>query len=233
MKSFKKKLEIKKIIKQIEGGVTQKDIISPSYVNTTNPNFIEIEKTYYAGLIIINYFREYQEIILKPFMDLPENINISIFYEKQDKYKVIRDLTYHIGNVGAQLKDIKKNNQEIDIAAFTYQDAKYIRKELQINNEDLYFLYIYMEIFNEDKKELENQLNKIEGICNATGLATRRATFRQEQTLLATLPLFQNNYQIKNSAKRNVLSSGLTATYPFISSTIFDENGIFYRYRFL
>ena len=27
-------------------------------------------------------------------------MNISIFYEKKDKYKTIRDLTYHIGNVG-------------------------------------------------------------------------------------------------------------------------------------
>ena len=28
---------------------------------------------------------------------------------------------------------------DIDIAAFTYNDAKYIRKEMQVNNEDLYF----------------------------------------------------------------------------------------------
>ena len=28
-------------------------------------------------------------------------------------------------------------------------------------------------------------------------------------------------------AKRNILTSGLISTYPFISSSIFDENGIF------
>ena len=37
----------------------------------------------------------------------------------------------------------------------------------------------------------------------------------------------ENNEEIKDAAKRNVLSSGLLATYPFISSTIFDEDGIF------
>ncbi len=209
--------------------MTQKDILAPAYINTMNPNYVEIENTYYSGLLVVNYFHEYNDIILKPFMDIPDNINISIFYEKQDKYKVIRDLTYHIGNVGAELRDIKENNQEIDVAAFTYQDAKYIRKELQINNEDLYFLYIYIEIFNENKKELEIQLNKIEGICNGTGLATRRATFRQEQAFLCTMPFFQNPETIKHAVKRNVLSSSLVSTYPFISSTIFDEDGIFYR----
>lgn len=36
-----------------------------------------------------------------------------------------------------------------------------------------------------------------------------------------------NHNEIKNVAKRNILTSGLISTYPFISSSIFDENGIF------
>lgn len=213
----------------MEGGIYEEDILAPSYINTTNPNYIEVENMYYSGLLVVNYFREYQDILLKQLMEYTENITISIFYEKQDRYKVIRDLTYHIGNVGAELKDIKENNQEIDIAAFTYQDAKYIRKELQINNEELYLLHIYIELFHENKKELEMQLNKIEGICSSIGLSTRRATFRQEQAFCCTMPCFQNMFPIKNAVKRNVLSSSLAATYPFISSTIFDEDGILYR----
>ena len=67
--------------------------------------------------------------------------------------KTIKELTYHIGNVGVELKESSENRQDIDIAAFTYNDAKYIRKEIQINNEDLYFLYIYINIFSEDKRK--------------------------------------------------------------------------------
>ena len=95
IKFINKNLNNKKENK-IEGAIEEEDIISPSYINTTNPNYIEIENMYYSGLLVVNYFREYNDIILKPFMDYSENINISIFYEKQDKYKVIRDLTYHI-----------------------------------------------------------------------------------------------------------------------------------------
>jgi len=36
-----------------------------------------------------------------------------------------------------------------------------------------------------------------------------------------------NQNEIKNVSKRNILTSGLVSTYPFISSSIFDENGIF------
>lgn len=154
-------------------------------------------------------------------------MNISIFYEKQDAYKTLKDLTYHIGNIGVELKEINQNRQDIDIAAFTYNDAKYIRKEIQVNNEDIYFLYIYISIYSEDIKELEYFLNKIEGITQSKGMQTRRANFRQEELFLSCLPFMENKEIIKNIAKRNILTSGLLSTYPFISSTIFDEGGIF------
>ena len=154
-------------------------------------------------------------------------MNISIFYEKKDSYKIIRDLTYHIGNVGVDIQTKNQNSQDIDIAAFTYNDAKYIRKQMQVNNEDLYFLYIYITIFTLDKKELEYILNKVEGMIQSKGMQTRRAYFRQEQTLLACMPLMNNHEDIKQVSKRNVLTEGLVSTYPFISSSIFDENGIY------
>ena len=43
-------------------------------------------------------------------------MNISIFYEKQNTYKILRNLTYHIGNVSADLKEISENREDIEIA---------------------------------------------------------------------------------------------------------------------
>ena len=154
-------------------------------------------------------------------------MNISIFYEKGDTQKIIKELTYNIGNVGVELKQSNENRMDIDIASFTYNDAKYIRKEIQINNEEVYFLYIYLNIFSKDKKELEYNLDKIEGILQSKGLQTRRSNFRQEQLFLSCLPLLENNEDLKVIGKRNVLTSGLISTYPFISSSIFEEKGIY------
>ena len=154
-------------------------------------------------------------------------MNISIFYEKQDPYTVIRKLTYHIANVGVDLKEGNQNKQDIDIAAFTYNDAKYIRKEIQVNNEDLYYLYIYINVFSENISEQEYLVNKVEGILESIGLKTKRANFRQEQLFLSCIPIMENNNDVKFASRRNILTSGLVATYPFISSSIFDEEGIF------
>ena len=175
----------------------------------------------------MNYYREQNDILLKTLLDTNINMNISIFYEKQDQYKTIKDLTYHIGNVGVDINDKNKNREDIDIAIYTYNDAKYIRKEMQVNNEDLYFLYIYVNVFADNLKDLNFYLNNIEGLMQSKGMKTRRANFREEQVFRSCLPMAENDVDIKNSARRNVLTSGLISTYPFITSSIFDEEGIF------
>ena len=225
---FKKE---EKIIKNkfdfLDGSIKINDELAPAYINLKNSKYIEIDNLFYAGLMVVNYYREQNDLLLKSLIEANINMNISIFYEKQDQYKTIKDLTYHIGNVGVDIKENNTNREDIDIAIYTYNDAKYIRKEMKVNNEDLYFLYIYINIFADNTKDLEYYLNKIEGIIQSKGMLTRRANFREEQLFLSCTPICENNIDIKNSAKRNVLTSSLISTYPFISSSIFDEKGLF------
>ena len=215
-------------LKNYLGGIfSKKDYLSPSYINLTNPKYIEIDGMYYSGLLVVNYIREQDDLIFKSLIDSNTNIYISMYYEKQDTYKVIKDLTYNIGNVKVDLEKIGESRQDAEIAAFTYNDAKYIRREMQINNEELYFLYTYIMIFAENTKELEYNLNKLEGLLRSRGIQTKKSYFRQEQTFLSCMPLMQNNSDVKEITKRNILTNSLVSTYPFISSAIFDETGIF------
>lgn len=217
---------VKKECSFLDGIYTDKDYLAPSYINFSNPKYAEVDGIYYSTLIITNYSRENYDLLLKNIIDLNDNINISLYYEKQDNFKTIRDLTYHIGNIGSDLKFFGENRQDIDIASFTYNDAKYIRKEIQVNNEDIYFLNIYITAFSREKKQLEYVLNKIEGLLESKNMQVKRAYFREELGFMSCFPLMENNKVIKKIANRNVLTSGLTGTYPFISSSLFDENGI-------
>ena len=233
IKNYKKNIKIfnkmqnKKEENKLQGIFNEKDYISPSYINFSNPKYVEIDNIFYSSLLIVNYYREQTDLLLKSIIDSNINLNISIFYEKQNPYKIVKDLTYHIGTVGADLKSGNENRQDIDIAAFTYNDAKYIRREIQVNNEEIYYLYIYITTYSENKKELEYLLNKIEGIIQSRGMQVRRAYFRQEQAYISCLPIMKNCEELKDVSKRNVLTSSLVCTYPFISSAIFDEDGVF------
>ena len=76
----------------IGGTFSNKDYLSPSYINLNNPKYIEIDGIYYSSLLIVNYVREQNDLIFQNIIDTDENIYISIYYEKQDTYKVIKDL---------------------------------------------------------------------------------------------------------------------------------------------
>ena len=219
----------KKDEKTSDGFFYNLDNISPAYINKKNPKFFEIDNLKYSGLLIVNYNREQNDLILRRLIETNINMNISIFYEKKDKSKTIKELTYYIGNMGADIKENgKKNRMDFNLIAFTHNDAEYIRKEMQINNEELYNIFMYIEIFSEEEKELEYLLDKIEGIVESSGMQSRRAYFRQEQVFISTLPLMKNNEDVKIVTKRNILTGGLLATYPFISSSIFDKEGIYF-----
>ena len=154
-----------------------KDKIAPTYINNKNPKYLEIDGKLYNGIIIVDYYREYTEILLKNIINTNVNMNISIFYEKQDTYKTIKDLTYFIGNVGVDLKYGNSNREDIDIAAYSYNDAKYIRKEMQVNNDDLYFLYIYITIVSDSEDEAKASLNKIEALLQSSRNDDKKSRF--------------------------------------------------------
>lgn len=201
---------------------------NPLYINLTNPQYIEIAGMFFSSLLIINYNRIFQELIFKNILEINENILISIYIEKNNQYKIIKEIAKNIGNTTVDLEKINNSRIDIDIAKSSLEDAKYIRREMQLNNQQLLYFYTYITTYSKNKEELKNQINKIEEILQNSGLKSKKSYFRQEQTILANLPLNKNNYDIKRAVKRNILTDGIKGTYPFITSTIYDEQGILY-----
>lgn len=201
---------------------------NPLYINLTNPQYIEIDGMFFSSLLIINYNRIFQELIFKNILEINENILIAIYIEKNNQYKIIKEIAKNIGNTTVDLEKINNSRIDIDIAKSSLEDAKYIRREMQLNNQQLLYFYTYITTYSKNKEELKNQINKIEEILQNSGLKSKKSYFRQEQTILANLPLNKNNYDIKRAVKRNILTDGIKGTYPFITSTIYDEQGILY-----
>lgn len=208
------------------GEVSTLDEIFPTCIDFRNPKNVEIDGKYISSIIVVDYSREMEGCFLNKIISTDIDLQISMFYEKQNAYDVIKELTYNISNAGANIKTSNENQNDIDKLSYTYQDAKYIRKQLQVGDEDFYYLCIYILICSDTEKQLEANLQKIESIAASTGLKTRRAIYRQEQALISALPICNNDKELKKLAARNVLTNGIVATYPFISNEMYDANGI-------
>lgn len=208
------------------GTIDWKDKILPSSIDFSNPGYFVMDGYFYSGLMIINYPKEMSNNWILPLLSLDFNMDLSIFYEKLDSSKVIREITYHIGDMSGALKTVSQNQQDIDIIRSSCEDAKYIRKQMQVNKEELYYLCMYSLVYSDSLEELKFNMERLEGICSSMGLQTRHALFRQEQIFNTMLPIAKNNKDIKESAARNVLTETLSSSYPFISSELYDKEGI-------
>jgi len=202
------------------------DCILPSAIDFSNPLYLCMDDMYFSGIIVTNYAVSQKAGWILPLFNLDFDVDISMFYEKLNSAKVIRELTYYIGDISGAIKTANSNQQDIDVIKKSYEDAKYIRHQMQVEKENLYNLCIYLSVFSKSLEELKFNLTRIEGICATMGLQTRRALFRQEQILNTMLPICKNSKDLKKSASRNVLTDGLTSTYPFISSELYDAEGI-------
>lgn len=200
--------------------------IYPQKFDNTNPKYLKIDNKFVGNIVVTDYSREIQGLFLDRITSLEIDLQISIYYEKQPTSEIIKKITYSIGNTGAELKSSSDNQTDTEVMSTAYSDAKEIRKQLQVSGEELYYFYIYISVYSDSEESLERDLQKIEGISSGIGLKTRRSIFRQKEMFESTLPLLKNNNSIKKYCKRNVLTSGVIGTYPFISNELCDENGI-------
>ena len=161
----------------------------PNKIDTKNPNFLSIDNKFVSSIMVTNYNKEMEETFLDRILSLEINLDLSMFYEKQNTSEIVKKLTYHIGNTGADLKTSNENQSDSEVMSTTYSDAKYIRKKLQIDGEDCYYLYIYISVYSNSREKLEADLQKLESVAAGIGLRTRRAIFRQLDIFEATLPI--------------------------------------------
>lgn len=179
----------------------------PEIFDTRNPNYLMCDNKYLATLYVINYNKEIDGVFLDKILSMEVDIQLSIFYEKQSTSEVIKKITYHIGNTGADMKNSGDNQSDSDVMSTTYYDAKYIRKQLQVGGEELYNIYIYMCIYADSEKQLEQNIQKVEGVASSIGLTMRRGIYRQQDILQSAMPLNSIDINTKKYTKRNVLTS--------------------------
>lgn len=214
------------ILNILEGAFSRIHKILPSYISERNPKYLEINNSFLSCLIIVDYSPKQFDLIYKKLIDSDIDIQISFHLIKKDKYEAIKELTFYITNSGASIKDFSENREDMEIVAFAYKGAKYIRRELQVNNEELYNLHTYICVRSDNKDSLENDIRKVEALCSFSGLVSRRANFRQLEAFQAVLPLHKNPSIVSSISKRNVLTSSIISTFPFILSTLNDNSGI-------
>ena len=210
-----------------DGSVELTDLLAPSSVDTRYPDCIVIDGTYISTVLIVGYPYERPSGWLSDIINYDEGVEVNIYYEPLDKAKIVKELTYMIGSTGAKRKSIGENQSDVDVIDTSIGHARYMRAQMQLENEDPYYIYVLVSVYAFSKQQLEDKLLSVESRLGAMDIMTKRADFRHENGFLSCLPFYLITPDLKKSTARNALTSGVSSTYPFVSSEFCDNDGIF------
>lgn len=200
----------------------------PSYIENTDFRYINVDNKYIASLVI----KEYPQKSF--FLDIIESIpktfsyDISIFLQKQDIMKVLKDLTYYISSSSAEISTINKNQLDIDILSKSREDAKNLRREIQINNEEVYNVCFFITLYSNSKSEILQILKTFQTKLFSKQIVSIVSNFRHLDVYLLNIPVNDNKNELLKNNYRSMTTSCVANFFPFYLQNVFDENGIIF-----
>lgn len=204
--------------------------ILPSYIDSTNFKYIKVDNKYLASITVSDYPRYIKFLEMVESIPKDVSFDMSIYIRKQNTTEILKKLTYNISSFGTEKKTVNENQLDIDIIDISKSDAKELRRQIQINNQEIYYINIYITFFNQDKKTLLNTLKEFQSKLYSKKIISNITNFRHLDSYLLTLPIINlENFNLRNNY-RNITTSTLSNIFPFYTKNIFDKTGVMFGY---
>ncbi len=221
--SKKKTVKIPQIT-EVSGFERIKELISPPGAEFFT-DYFQIGNIYGRSLLILDYPSFLFSGWLEKIINLDEVFNISLYFYPLETGAVLKQLEKQLARIAAQAYEReeagKVRSPELETA---YKNIEDLRDLLVQAQEKMLQVGFYITIFALDKKELDLKTNKILKILESTLITAKPVMFQQKESFIATLPLFWDD--MKSNYHLN--SSTASSFFPFISSELVDQSGIFF-----
>jgi type IV secretory pathway VirB4 component len=230
---FKKKPdshpEAQPTIQQLGGvspaaGPSIKDLVAPPGLRI-NSNNVQIGNKLARTIFIFTYPRFLVTNWLSPVMSMDKEMNISMFVHPVETPWIMNQLKKKVAQVQAQIAERQQKGLVRDPMLETaLQDIESLRDNLLQGNEKFFKFGLYITIFADNEKELEEVENEIRAALEGRMIYAKPATFQQEQGFTSALPLAKDELEIYTSMNTGPVSS----SFPFSSVNLSDNKGILY-----
>ena len=207
-----------------QGLVTTKDIIAPSSLEV-DFNHVRIDSKYYRTLFVAAYPRFVGINWLSSLINFDASLNISMFVYPTDGKEVLDDLRRKITEMEAELStDIQRGRLVNPATQAKLEDALNLQANLVKGEERFFQFGLYITITADTVAELDRTNKNLEAALGSLLIVSKRATLQMEDGFVTTLPICQDKLAIS----RNMDTTSLATTFPFVSSDLSDDRGIMY-----
>ncbi len=204
--------------------LTLTDIIAPSAINITH-NTINISgisaRVYYA----VSYPRYLNDGWIEPVLNLPRELDISIFVHPIDTAETLKKFQKKVAEVQSQI-NIKAEKGEVRDPQLeaAYRNLEDLRDKLQQAEEKLFNVGFYISIYGASEGDINKAENEVKGILDARLISVKPALFQQEPGIRSILPLATDDLMVHSKFNSEPLSS----FFPFTSFDLTSDTGILY-----
>ena len=222
--------EEKPDLSEIEAGSTTiLDILSPTAVDTKSRDYIVVDGIFHAYLYITGY--GYSTTVgngwLSPLVEAGEGVSLNFIIKRQPKDKTLSKISQTTMINRSRMRDVGDTRSDYEELDSAIASGLYLKDVMNRQGEDFYYMHTIIEVTAEDAETLEQRVTAVEQLCVSVDMIARRCDYKQEQAFLSTLPVLALDPDVERKSRRNALTSGVAASFPFASYELSDKNGVF------
>ena len=211
------------------GSTTILDILSPTTVDTKSRDYIVVDGVFHTYLYVTGY--GYTTTVgscwLAPLVEAGEGVNMSFLVKRQPKEKILSKISQTTMVNRSRMRDVGDTRQDYEELDSAISSGLYLKDVMNRQGEDFYYMHTLIEVTAPDPETLEQRVTEVEKLCVSVDMIARRCDYKNEQAFLSSLPILALDPDIERKARRNALTSGVAAAFPFASYELSDHNGIF------
>ncbi len=211
------------------GSTTILDILSPTTIDTKSRDYIVVDGIFHAYLYVAGY--GYSTTVgscwLAPLVEAGEGVNLSFTFKHQPKEKILSKIAQTTMVNRSRMRDVGDTRQDFEELDSAISSGLYLKDAINRQGEDFYYMHTLIEVTAEDTETLEQRVTAVEKLCVSIDMIARRCDYKNEQAFLSMLPLLALDPDVERKSRRNALTSGVAAAFPFASYELSDRNGIF------
>src|SRR3990167_1668187 len=212
-------------IAKLEKGTTSlADVIAPSSVEV-DFNYIRVGDFFYKTLFVVGYPRFVSPNWLSSLIDFDHSMNISMFCYPTLSNDVLSDIRRKIAEMEATISSQTDEGKIVDpkIQA-ALEDALSLQEQLAKGVERFFQFSFYITLFSENLASLEDESKRLMSTLSSILLITKTTTLQMEDGFKSTIPIGLDKLYIA----RNMDTTSLASTFPFVSATLTQDKGIMY-----
>ena len=211
------------------GATTIPDLIAPPDIDTHHPDYLLIDGVCHAYLYISGY--GYSTVVgkgwLTPLIEAGEGVSLSFYLVKQPREKTVNAIGQTTMINRSRMRDVGDTRQDFEELGDAIGAGLHLKEGMNREGQDFYYMHTLIEVIADDPDTLEQRVTAVETLCVASDMLAKRCEYKHEAAFLSFLPLLISDPDIERKSRRNALTSGVAASFPFASFELSDQKGIF------